>query len=1162
MATVEQPLKKRKLYEPCQSPPPPPSQPPPPPPPPPPQQPSAEEINQRRRNLEEIRNVYENYKTIRRCIVSGKDPRHLTELEQAYLSLISASRGSLRVQRILSEFVPRYASYCPTALEAAAQVVINMHNWNVPLISTEQDMDLVSFETAKNCIAGLVDICCTASREAPSSSVIQGICSVVFLNAATFFADSAEGKNIFEIIDTKNLKMQDSTLTFSQLKQRVLEDNTSPLIKLMKARALCLLRIFFLCPKNLLAACFELFSNHTTDGFCREGKYFLSQLRFTLHPDDEAQLPEIFGATERLEAGVDSMRLKKDDVSTRRPVSEHDCSHKNKEGSQDCCFLRVVLGKDASLKKWVFSKYRRLQNSATSDAVSQVTSAFQKIFESFGKQLQDTGDTDDDSFDSSRYVSRQSLVPGMSNKQKMSRETSGKELQLHDKQFNDDLSNQFSGPYLKRHSSILSTDSDPHSNNSSNHDSGGSKSMDIDSKERGDRCPPRLPLPNDQLLSPVLGKSLQMKTDQLERREPAARFDVNLASHVNSRKVSTSVSHNAISGCIPTAFHPATSNQIVWYSDGDAAAMDVFSATRQLWLGSLAPDVSEAAIRFELERFGRIENFMFFHVKGFVLVEYERLSDAIKAREYLHRYPPWGYPIRVKFIDVGLGTRGSVNGVAIGSSCFVFVGNVLNQWMKDEIVHEIMKLNHRGPPLVNELTSEGALLLEFENPEEAANAMACIRQFRMGDNSFAAASVGRTDSRPCPSFWNSGPTPVNNSIGNMCNTYIGSPHGQTAGSPSHRIQQSNIQFNMNPESIPPEFLSPRGCFEQGSTLRSGQFMQSNVTASVGMDTPGPAPGSSAQMWVCQKPEAELQSAREMPTHTALATQGSTIPPPQPIQNSPYVQPFYPLPNGSWDGHGFSHPNPLNTVPLSVMSSNVHSNHVPPVPQASITPFSHVSESVIHSYSQSFPQPNGPPPFPSMPQPQFDLPPPLPSSPPVVPPPPNSPPPPPPRSVDPSTTEPLGAVNAISSTQYEWQGTLSKSGVQFCTIYAHRLDSDLCGYSVSVSEPAGWPMKLDMTKRTDYRHVETSFTSSPAHKKEVCQLFPSSTADHKGFQDFISYLKQRGCAGVIKLPSTKSLWARLLFILPYSPEACSMLSVRPNTTDCLFAVVVPKEANTE
>lgn len=202
------------------------------------------------------------------------------------LIIVPLAAGCASVQRILSEFIPRYRSYCPTALEAAAQVVINMHNWSVPVISRGEDVDGVSFETAKNCVTGLVDICCTASVEAPSSSVIRGICSAVFLNAAAFFASSVDGKDIFQIIDKDGLKMQGSGEIFIQLKQSILEEEISPLLKLLKLKALCLLRIFFLCPKDLIAACFELFSTHAADGFCREGKYILAQLCCVLNIDD------------------------------------------------------------------------------------------------------------------------------------------------------------------------------------------------------------------------------------------------------------------------------------------------------------------------------------------------------------------------------------------------------------------------------------------------------------------------------------------------------------------------------------------------------------------------------------------------------------------------------------------------------------------------------------------------------------------------------------------------------------------------------------------------------------------------------------------------------------------------------------------------------------
>lgn len=93
MDTAEQPLKKRKLYDlPPESPKPvegpqsdvvPPQTPPPL---------SQDEIQSRRRNKDEIRSVYECYRRLKACIAQ-KDARRLPELEQAYLSLITASRG-------------------------------------------------------------------------------------------------------------------------------------------------------------------------------------------------------------------------------------------------------------------------------------------------------------------------------------------------------------------------------------------------------------------------------------------------------------------------------------------------------------------------------------------------------------------------------------------------------------------------------------------------------------------------------------------------------------------------------------------------------------------------------------------------------------------------------------------------------------------------------------------------------------------------------------------------------------------------------------------------------------------------------------------------------------------------------------------------------------
>ncbi|KAI3513019.1 hypothetical protein L1887_20343 [Cichorium endivia] len=921
MASTEQPPKKRKLYDTPQ-----PAQPPPPEiaePQPPASQTSAnvptttlsqEEIARKRRNQEEITNFYESYKRLKYCI-SQKDARLMHELEQAYLSLITASRGCTSVQRLVAEFVPKYASYCPTALEAAAKVCINVHNWSMAIINRGEDTDGFSFETARICIFGLATICQTASSETPTSSVIQGICSTVFLNVLTFFISSFEGQEIFQIVNKDVTKMFDSPKTFSDLKQKFSNADWTPSVKLSKLRALCILWIFFNSPRSTLSACFELCTSSSTDGVNvpNGGQYFLNQVT----------------------AGLDTCDVK--------------------DSIDKDCLLGLVLDKDPSLKKWTFSTVKSIIKSDSSNIVSDmnITSAFEKILEkvkSGEKDKQVESDVDDTN--PSKFTPTQFLPPKTS------------EVSV-------------------REGSITS--------NTSSNNSGGPKSMDLDT------------------------------TDHKE-------LSFSRASSSTPRDPLTSQSANRPFESL-TSPHPLT-GQLTWHHDGDASTMDVYSASRHVWVGSLGPDTSEGHIKFQFERFGPIDKFLYVPFKGFVVIEYNNIMDAIKAREIMKARSPWV----IKFLDIGVGTRGEINGVAVGSSCFVYIGNIHSQLDKDEILYEVRKVNFKGPLAVTDLMSEGAILMEFCTPEECATVMSHLRQYRKEKRDFVQSN-------------------------NMVN--------------QGHVYQSN--WNMSP------------------------------------------------------------------------MQGHYCPPSQPMQTSSYMRPMYyppppPPPNSSWDPHAMIH-------------------HVAPPPflPASVTPLAQIQGNPMPHHDQMYyvpPQhdvgPPLPPPQLTMPPPQPNIP--VPIHPELAPPLPPSPPP----SFESQPPPPPPPV--VGS---HWQGTLSKSGVHYSTIHARKLHSDVCNYGENhISEPAEWPAKLDITKRTDFKHVMSTFSSTPPNKREVCQLVPTSAADHKGFGDFISYLKQRECAGVIKIGCTKGIWSRLVFILPYSHETCSLLSVTPDTQDCLIALVLPKETNFE
>ncbi|KAK7291065.1 hypothetical protein RIF29_05934 [Crotalaria pallida] len=1171
-SAAEQPPKKRRISvaesPPSPSPPPPlppaseatttttstPSLPPSPPPPqtlpPPPTTPplSQEEILAKRRIKDEIRSVRECVKRIRFC-VSQKDGPFVSDLEQSYLSLITASRGCMSVQRTVADVIPQYACYCPTALEAAAKVIINMHNRSLSLINGGEDSYGVAFATARACVFGLADICCAASSVASTSSVIRGICSAVFYYVLTFFMPLFEGKDVFQLVDRNFLNSQNFPEVFTELKQKFLDEDESSLTKLSEFRALCLLWVFFSCPKDLLAACVELLGSAKKEE-AYIGQSFLRLVTSTLDGDDAVQPLDSANDGPKTCIGFTGSDIRDHEGGEEIMTDDNHVSESN-SSIHNSCLLMQVLNQDSTLRKWMLCRCKKLFDLVT-NASPEISSVLKGILGKFAQQAGSEDhqvESDEDKSDSSVYMNRNCVVPRISEQHDIVGESSGK----------------VSDKYLIAHGSAVSLDTVPASKVSSHFDDGLSRPMGIEMGEEGNMphaiCSTPRESVSHHIFSSGVRKPVDGRSNSCEVSNDFPNVEKNQVLNMNFSSPPLRSSGGTACNILTSPNHqfmsPSSSKSpILWCCDGDPEAMDIVSASKQLWVGYIGPEMSENHIRFQLERFGPVELYFFFALKGFALVEYRGIVDAIKARHYL----PGSFPCCVRFMDIGLGTRGAMKGFAIGSSSYIYAGNISSQWARDEILHESRRVIHKCPLSVIDLSSECALLMEVETPEEAASVMLHLRQLRRERSNYNPHSGPVTGNVGVAHVYSDGgrPVPVPPHLELKTNNQVaGSPHGN----------QNALPFPIKPEKNSMEHVSPRINSENhGGGVHGAPMSQSNWQF----------PGSREMSEVgARKPDGydnlsmDPQQGGNV-AHSFSVTQGPPIPPPQPTQSSTFMRPVYGPPNGPWDPQGMNNQLPVNQFRTGVMPNNFHGSAVvgPFVPP-SVTPLAQVQGTPMQPYNQHIPQPLVPPPLASLPHPKVEMPPPPPppsppplpqTQPPFVPPPPGSPPPPPPPPLP--VQESVNMEYSRQSLQYQWQGTLSKSGVNYCTVYACRADSNICGYANAIPEPTDWPTKLDMTKRTDFRHVRSTFAATPPNRREVCRLIPSSTSDHRRFQDFVSYLKQRDCAGVIKIPAAQSIWARLLFILPHSLETCSLLSIAPDSSDCLIGLVLPKDANFE
>ncbi|CAA6657518.1 unnamed protein product [Spirodela intermedia] len=670
---------------------------------------SQEEILRKRRNRDEIRKVHDCYKRIR-FYIGQKDSRLMPDFEQAYLYLITASRGCTSVQRIVAELIPHYVSFCPTALEAAAKVLINMHNWSVAIIMRGDDLDGVAYQTVKACIFGLVDICCTASSEASTSPIIQGFCSTVFVNVLSFFASTFEGQDIYLIGSKAINRLEEPLDLFCELRQEKEDDDQPALDRLFRFRALCLLKILFCCPKHLLGACFELVSSGSTDvGGHNKGLYFLNQVTTQLN---EIEVSQLLNRRSNEESSLaDSMQISVEDktVNEERVVSATNNVH-DKLSNRRACLLETVIYKEPSLREWILVKCKRLRNSHHSEAMTGVTRLLERVFGSSPEIFQDLDN----------YVTHKSAGQHDKSVDTSVRDLASKSNDLpvggvHAK--NDECSDALSQT-LRPHLSLVPSEAYSLPVGESDKCEGSVLTAKLGTSEKEESPVNKSFLRKDSsssFVSSVTRKSWD-DNDGLEkvmhvsenRKNPLCDVEVNSA---------------AMGSCAANILasprqHFSPSSQAVWYSDGDPAAMDVYSASKQLWFSSLGHDASETVVRLQFEDFGPVKHFYFFEAQDFALIEYRNIMDAVRAREFMG------------FMDSGLGARGAIHGVAIGDSCHVYVGKVSNQHAKEELLQGLIASGLNGPRTVTDLTSESAIMLEFASAEQAALAMEHIRKKR------------------------------------------------------------------------------------------------------------------------------------------------------------------------------------------------------------------------------------------------------------------------------------------------------------------------------------------------------------------------------------------------------------------------------------------------
>lgn len=169
--------------------------------------------------------------------------------------------GCVSARRIAAELIPRYAMFCPSALEAAAKTTIQLLEWSCGVLRKGGSIqDPLVGKTAEACLDGLVHLAAASVSAASSLLSVGGICTEVCRTIYTYLLRQLNGHELFQPSECRigKAEVQEEASNIEK-ESETFAECTKP-DKLVRLISSSLLRIIKGDAEGILSVCFELLS--------------------------------------------------------------------------------------------------------------------------------------------------------------------------------------------------------------------------------------------------------------------------------------------------------------------------------------------------------------------------------------------------------------------------------------------------------------------------------------------------------------------------------------------------------------------------------------------------------------------------------------------------------------------------------------------------------------------------------------------------------------------------------------------------------------------------------------------------------------------------------------------------------------------------------------